>query len=138
MLSKIEFNFRRIGEDELAIADEFQDKLRRTYGAFADNFDNDDPEYVNLLEELRKRFEKMDIEEMTSADMATSIKELDRLRSKMEELNRRNNILAKKYDGDEKFARAHKRALRTPPPLTESQTALFSVLSSVKANATAP
>ena len=135
LLSKIEFNFRRIGEDELAIADEFQDKLRRTYGAFADNFDNDDPEYVNLLEELRKRFEKMDIEEMTSADMATSIKELDRLRSKMEELNRRNNILAKKYDGDEKFARAHKRALRTPPPLTESQTALFSVLSSVKANA---
>ena len=135
LLSKIEFNFRRIGEDELAIADEFQDKLRSTYGAFADNFDNDDPEYVNLLEELRKRFEKMDIEEMTSADMATSIKELDRLRSEIEEINRENNSLAKKYGGDEKFARAHKRALRTPPPLTESKTALFSVLSSVKANA---
>ena len=35
LLSQIEFNFRRIGTDELAIADEFQDKLRRTYGSFA-------------------------------------------------------------------------------------------------------
>lgn len=132
LLSQIEFNFRRIGTDELAIADEFQDKLRRTYGSFAGNIDNDDPEYVNLLDELRRKFEKLDIEEMTSADMVSSMEELDDLRHKMDELNRRDAQLAKKYGGDVKFARAHKRAMRTPPPLTTSPTVLFSILDRVK------
>lgn len=135
LLSQIEFNFRRIGASELEIADEFEDKLRRTYGSYARNFDNEDPEYVNLLEELRSRFEKENIEEMTSADMIESIQELDRLRAKMDELNRRDAALAKKYGGDEKFARAHKRALRTPPPLTTSDTQLFGILSFVKRQA---
>lgn len=133
LLSQIEFNFRRIATDELAIADEFQDKLRRTYGSFAGNIDQDDPEYVNLLDALRKKFAKLDIEEMTSTEMVTSMEELDELRQQMDELNRRNAALAKKYGGDEKFVRAHKRAMRTPPPLTTSPVLLFQVLSRVKA-----
>ena len=135
LLSQIEFNFRRIGTDELSVADEFQDKLRRTFGSFAGNIDNEDPEYVNLLELLRKKFEKLDIEEMTSADMVSSMEELDDLRRKMDELNRRDAQLAKKYGGDAKFARAHKKALRTPPPLTTSPTVLFSILDRVKGQA---
>lgn len=133
LLSQIEFNFRRVGTDELAIADEFQDKLRRTYGSFAGNIDQGDPEYVNLLDELKKKFEKLDIEEMTSADMVTSMEELDDLRHRMDELNRRDAQLAKKYGGDEKFVRAHKRAMRTPPPLTTSPVLLFHILDRVKA-----
>ena len=135
LLSKMEFRFRNIGSEELEVADEFQNKLKRTYESFAHNFDAKDPEYVNLLEELRSRFEKVNIEEMTSADMAESVKELDSLRGKMEDLNRRNAALAKKYGGDEKFARAHKQAMRTPPPLTTSPTTMFSILSSVKQGA---
>ena len=104
LLSKMEFHFRNIGSEELELADEFQDKLKRTYESFARNFDVKDPEYVNLLEELRSRFEKVNIEEMASADMVESTKELDSLRAKMNDLNRRNAALAKKYDGDEKFA----------------------------------
>ena len=132
MLSQIEFKFRHINTDELEIADAFQDKLRRTYGAFAGNIDNGDPEYVNLLETLCKKFEKLDIEEMTSAEMIASTRELDELRRKVEELNRKDVQLAKKYNGDVKFARAHKKALRTPPPLTTKQTVLFCVLDRVK------
>lgn len=135
LLSKMEFRFRNIGSEELEVADEFQNKLKRTYESFAHNFDAKDPEYVNLLEELRSRFEKVNIEEMTSADMAESVKELDSLRGKMEDLNRRNAALAKKYSGDEKFARAHKQAMRTPPPLTTSPTTMYSILSSVKQGA---
>lgn len=135
LLSKMEFRFRNIGSEELEVADEFQNKLKRTYESFAHNFDAKDPEYVNLLEELRSRFEKVNIEEMTSADMAESVKELDSLRGKMEDLNRRNAALAKKYGGDEKFARAHKQAMRTPPPLTTSPTTMYSILSSVKQGA---
>ncbi len=132
MLSQIEFNFRRIGTEELTIADEFQDKLKRTYKSFASNIDQGDPEYVNLLDELRKRFKKLDIEEMTSADMTASIEELDDLRRRVDELNRRDAQLAKKYGGDEKFVRAHKRALRTPPPLVSSPALLFRILDRVK------
>lgn len=132
LLDKIEFNFRKIGTEELAIADEFQDKLRRTYQAFANNFDIKDPEYVNLLEALKKKFEKVDIEEMTSEDMMASIEELDSLREKVDDINRRNIMLLNKYDGDEKYVRAHKRVLRTPPPLTTSPSVLFSILSPLK------
>ncbi len=135
LLSQVEFNFRRIGTDELSVADEFQDKLCRTYGSFASNIDPGDPEYVNLLEELRKKFEKLDIEEMTSADMKVSMEELDDLRRRMDELNRRDAALAKKYGGDAKFVRAHKRAMRTPPPLTTSPLHLFHILDRVKGEA---
>ena len=132
LLDQMEFNFRRIGTDELEIADEFQDKLKRTYEAFSRNIDPQDPEYVNLLEELRKRFQKLDIEEMTGAEMSENISELDKLRDRINNLNRQDQALAKKYDGDEKYVRTHKRALRTPPPLTESQPVLHSILSILK------
>lgn len=132
LLSQMEFNFRQIGTSELEIADEFQDKLRRTYEAFSRNIDPQDPEYVNLLDELRKKFEKVDIEEMTSSQMSGSIKELNELLEKMDALNRKDQALAKKYGGDEKYARLHKKAFRTPPPLTDSQPVLHSVLSSLK------
>lgn len=135
LLSQITFVFRNLGSGELSMADEFTDKLKRTYGSFAGNIDNGDPEYVNLLEELRKKFEKVDIEEMTSAEMVTSMEELDDLRRRMDELNRGDAALAKKYDGDEKFVRAHKRVLRTPPPLTTSPIALFHILDRVKEQA---
>ena len=72
---------------------------------------------------------------MTSAEMVTSMEELDDLRRRMDELNRGDAALAKKYDGDEKFVRAHKRVLRTPPPLTTSPIALFHILDRVKEQA---
>lgn len=133
LLSQMEFTFKRIGTEELEIADEFQDKLRKTYGSFANNIDAEDPEYINLLDELRKRFEKVDIEEMTNADMVESIEELDKLRAKIDEINRKNQTLAAKYDGDEKYVRVHKRVLRTPPPMTNSPIILFNVLRALKA-----
>lgn len=135
LLEQIEFKFRRIGAEELKIADEFTSKLKRTYRSFARNIDQDDPEYVNLLDELRRKFAKLDIEEMTSAEMAEAMEELDDLGRRADELNRRDAALAKKYGGDEKFVRAHKRALRTPPPITESPISLFHILDRVKEQA---
>ena len=132
LLDQIEFSFRNVGESELAVADEFSDRLRKTYAAFAANRDPHDPEYVNLLDELKKKLSKKDIEDMTTDDMVASIDELKSLKKRMDELNRRDEQLAKKYDGDTKFMRVHKKALRTPPPLTTSPAKLFVVLSRVK------
>ena len=69
---------------------------------------------------------------MTTDDMVASIDELKSLKKRMDELNRRDEQLAKKYGGDTKFMRVHKKALRTPPPLTTSPAKLFVVLSRVK------
>lgn len=132
LLQNMRFTFRNVGEEELAIADEFDDKLRKTYEAFAHTMDPKDPEYVNLLEELKKKFRDRNIEEMTSADMVKSIDELDDIRARVEALNRRDAALAKKYNGDQKYVRIHKTALRTPPPITESPSVLNTVLTSVK------
>jgi type I restriction enzyme R subunit len=133
LLDQIEFSFRNVGENELAVADEFTGRLRKTYAAFASNRDPKDPEYVSLLDKLREKFSQMDIEEMTTDDMVASIEELKRLKAEMDELNRRNEQLAKKYGGDMKFMRVHKKAMRTPPPLTTSPAKLFTILSKVKA-----
>ncbi|WP_206214773.1 hypothetical protein [Adlercreutzia sp. ZJ176] len=84
------------------------------------------------MEELRSRFKKLNIEEMGSADIAKSIEELDCMRARVDELNRENAALVKKYDGDEKYARAHKRAMRTPPPLTTSPSKMSAILKRVK------
>lgn len=132
LLSQVEFNFRKLGKEELHIGDEYQDKLKRTYEAFTNNIDPHDPEYVNLLEKLREKFRRVDIEEMSSADIQDGIEELDRMREQIDALNRENANLVKKYDGDEKYARAHKQAMRTPPPLTTSPAEMFSILRRVK------
>ncbi|MBQ9067675.1 MAG: hypothetical protein IJ131_01245, partial [Eggerthellaceae bacterium] len=135
LLSQIEFSFRNVGSEELVVADEFQQKLRRTYEAFGATLDPDDPEYVNLLDELRRRFADRNIEEMTTDELRQAIVDLDRLRAAVEEHNRKDMLQAKKYGGDAKFLRVHKRTLRTPPPLTSSPTQLFDVLSQVKHDA---
>lgn len=132
LLDQIEFSFKNVGESELAVADEFSDRLRKTYAAFAANRDPHDPEYVSLLDELKRKLAKRDIEDMTTDDMVASIEELKSLKRRMDELNRRDEQLAKKYGGDAKFMRVHKKALRTPPPLTTSPSKLFVVLSRVK------
>lgn len=132
LLYQVEFNFRKLGNEELHIGDEYQDKLKRTYEAFANNIDPYDPEYVNLLEKLREKFKRVDIEEMSSADIQDGIEELDRIRKQIDALNRENANLVKKYDGDEKYARAHKQAMRTPPPLTMSPAEMLSILRRVK------
>lgn len=132
LLDQIEFHFKNVGESEMKVADEFESDLRSTYRSAAANRDPKDPEYVNLVDELRKKFEKMDIEEMTADEMVVKIDELKSLKKRIDELNRRDEQLAKKYGGDAKYMRVHKKAMRTPPPLTKSPGQLFSMLAHVK------
>ncbi len=131
-LANVEFKFKRIGKSELKIADEFQGKLRSTCEAFDRNLDKKDPEYVKLMDELRKKFKSANIEEFTADEMTTYIHALDEFRKKIDDINARNENLRMKYSGDEKFLRVHKTMLRTPPPLTKTQSELFSVLANVK------
>jgi type I restriction enzyme R subunit len=85
--------------------------LRQTREALAGNFDKKDPEFITLYEELKRLFDKKNLDEVTQEDMKRNIGELRKIHDKVAELNRRNELLRGKYRGDPKYARVHKRVL---------------------------
>ncbi len=110
-LENIIFMFRKVSEEELVIADKLKDSLRKTREALGGNFDPRDPEFVSLYDELKRLFEKKNLGESTQEEMNENIHSLDRLFEKVNELNRKNNLLKAKYENDAKYARMHKRIL---------------------------
>ena len=66
-LDQISFQFRKIKEEELVIADAFRTSLEKARREIVDRcLDPKDPEYVALLDELKRIFKKKNIEELTS------------------------------------------------------------------------
>ena len=105
----VEFSFKKISEQELGIEVEFLKVRRETCREFDINADKKDPEYIALLEELRRILEQRNIEEMTALQMQAQQHDFDALRKKIHNLNAENNRLTAKYFGDKKFMRIHKR-----------------------------
>lgn len=134
-LDQISFQFRKIGEEELVIADKFRDTLEKTRREIVDRcLDPKDPEYITLLDELKRIFKKKNIEELTSDEMKDLMGELDSLRSRAQQRNRADRMLANRYNGDTKFMRTHKRIMETPPPIADAMT-VHKILMKVKTHA---
>ena len=134
-LDEIDFQFRKIGEEELVIADAFRTALEKTRREVVDRcLDPKDPEYITLLDELKRIFKKKNIEELTSSEMTDLMGELDSLRKRAEKHNHRDALLAAKYGGDAKFMRTHKRIMASPPPIADDIT-VHRILMSVKEQA---
>ena len=131
-LDQINFTFLKIGEEELTIADKWQETAEKTRKAFLRNLDPKDPEYISLYEELKRVMSKKNIEELTADDMQKSIKELEDLKKKMDQKNQKDQTLCNKYNGDPKFMRIHKRLKENPPPIIPSDTLLQQVLLNIK------
>jgi type I restriction enzyme R subunit len=110
-LENVIFMFRKISEGELIIADQLKDTLRKTREALGGNFDKNDPEFVTLYDELKRLFDKKNLDEITQDDMKNNIGSLQQIFDKVTELNRKNNLLKAKYENDTKYARMHKRIL---------------------------
>jgi len=130
-LDEIDFQFKKVSESELVIADKFRDRLERTRREMQHNLDPKDPEYVTLLEELQRLLSKKNIEELTADEMTANITELDRIRKVANQRNLADQMLAAKYENDPKFMRTHKRLKETPPPLA-SDPVLHKILLSLK------
>ena len=134
-LDQIDFQFRKIGEEELVIADAFRSSLEKTRREVVDRcLDPKDPEYITLLDELKRIFKKKNIEELTSDEMTDLMNELDNLRKRAEKHNHKDALLAAKYGGDVKFMRTHKRIMGNPPPIADDIT-VHRILMSVKEQA---
>jgi len=130
-LDQIDFHFRKISEDELIIADQFQDILEKTRRELERSLDPKDPEYISLLEELKRIFKKKNIEELVADEMKQNIQNLEHIRKAAAQQNLRDQMLCTKYGNDAKYMRAHKRLKATPPPIG-GDPIIFGILMSVK------
>lgn len=130
-LDEIDFQFKKVSESELVIADKFRDSLERTRREMQRNLDPKDLEYVTLLEELQRLLSKKHIEELTAEEMKSNIEELDRIRKIAEQRNLVDQMLTSKYENDPKFMRTHKRLKETHPPIA-SDMVLHKMLLSLK------
>lgn len=108
-LENVLFMFRKVSEEEMVIADQLKDMLRKTREALGGNFDQNDPEFVTLYDELKRLFDKKNLDEITQDEMKHNIGSLNLIYDKVTELNRKNNLLKAKYENDAKYARMHKR-----------------------------
>ena len=126
-LENVLFMFRKISEEEMIIADQLKDMLRKTREAMGNNFDQKDPEFTSLYEELKRLFDKKNLDEISQDEMKENIGFLQKIFDRVTELNRKNNLLKAKYENDAKYARIHKRILEKGT-VTKKESAIYETL----------
>ncbi|QIL91941.1 type I restriction endonuclease subunit R [Microbulbifer sp. SH-1] len=137
-LEDVIFKFIKVGEEELVLADKLKNTLRQTREALAGNFDQQDPKFVTLKEELERLFKKKNLSEVTQDEMVANIDALNKIHERVKELNRQNNQLRQKYHGDVKYTRIHKRLQERQhgdKDISESERRIFTALTGVKQDA---
>ncbi|WP_260249155.1 type I restriction endonuclease subunit R, partial [Neisseria meningitidis] len=72
-LEDVYFQFVKIGEAELKLADDLKDIMRKVREGLAGNFDQEDPEYISLREELERIFKKKNLAEVGQEEMQANI-----------------------------------------------------------------
>lgn len=133
-LEDVIFTFRKVSEEEMVIADKLKNTLKKTREAMGGNFDKWDPQFIALYDELKRLFDKKNLDEITQEEMNANIQSLEKIYEQITELNRRNNLLKVKYDNDEKYARLHKRILETKR-VNARESIIFEALSDIKQQA---
>lgn len=109
-LSELEFEFKKGMSEELRIiVNDIRERCEKVQAEFETNFDRNEEKYVILADEFRAYFRKKGFVPQNTQDAKESIDYMDNVMKKIREINRRNNLLKKKYKGDERFVRIHKR-----------------------------
>lgn len=115
-LATIEFKFHKKSSGELVINDNIKNELQFKKRALSDemgeNIDPDDEEYVSLLDEIKKYFKEKGFEPANMAEAKEDIGFMGEMMKRIREINKRNAVLQKKYHGDAKYVRVHKRIMR--------------------------
>lgn len=111
-MQDITFRFQKLTDEEMKIVSggaELDQKWRRTVQEFTTNIDQEDPVYISLREAFVQRFKEHGFVVNTMDEYEQYSKELDEVLKKLEDIQRINSALLKKYNGDTKFVRVHKR-----------------------------
>jgi len=133
-LEDVIFKFAKISEEELVLADKLKNTLRQTREALAGNFDQQDPKFITLKEELERLFKKKNLSEVTQDEMNLNIDALKKIYARVKKLNRQNSQLRQKYLGDAKYTRIHKRLMERGN-ISDAERKIFEALTGVKKNA---
>ena len=109
-LSELEFEFKKgLSEELRIIVNDIRERCERVQQEFEANFDTREEKYVVLADEFREYFRKKGFVPQSTEEAKASIQYMDEVMKKIREINRRNNMLKRKYKGDERFVRIHKR-----------------------------
>lgn len=145
-MEDITFNFSKVSEEELKLVggkDAVTEKYRKTVRAFTDNIDPEDPEYITLQKAFLLRFKEHGFEPKSISEIEEQGKELEEILQKLNELQKKNSALLRKYNGDAKFARVHKRireenftrkATNRQPIVSDYDMSIMKVLLSIKSD----
>lgn len=133
-MEDILFKFVKVSEEELVIADDLKNILRKAREEMANNFDPKDPFFISLREELERLFKEKNLDEITQEEMKANISSLTKIHEKIKELNRQNELLKAKYQYDPKYARIHKRLMETNK-FTKQELKLYEALLAIKEKA---
>jgi type I restriction enzyme R subunit len=133
-LEDVVFMFSKVGEEELVLADELKNTLRKTREALASNFDQKDPKFVTLREEIERLFKAKKLSEVDQETMNANIGSLNKIHEQIKKLNRENDQLRAKYGNDRKYVRVHKRLVERGG-LSESERRIHQALTGVKSAA---
>jgi type I restriction enzyme R subunit len=128
-LEDVVFMFRKDGEEELRMG-EMKGRIRQVREALERNIDEKDPEFLLLIEELRRILNKGNISENVVSDIDGDLVDLESLLQRAKELNHRNALLAAKYGGDPKYARIHKAIKSETDQLSDLQ--IFDLLDKLR------
>lgn len=137
-LSELEFEFKKgISEELRIIVNDIRERCEKVQAEFEANFDKAEDKYVILAEEFREYFRKKGFVPQNTQEAKESIDYMDSVMKKIREINRRNNILKKKYQGDERFVRIHKRIeeeneKREKPLISKTEYEIAESLSKMK------
>ena len=143
-MREITFDFSKIGEEELRMISggaALNEKLQRTVQQLGENIDPEDPEYITLREAFHQRFQEHGFAPASMEEYDAHMRAMDEILEKLAELQRKNNALLRKYHGDKKFARVHKRlreennrrkAEGKPVILSEYDDQIVRVLTAIK------
>lgn len=130
-LEDVLFMFKKVGERELVLADDLKDLLKKTREALGGSFDPKDPEWISLYEELKRLFDNKNLSEVTREEMERNMSSLTEIHEKIKELNRKNDLLRDKYQGDTKYARIQKRLVEAGKP-SKLKTVIIEALQHIK------
>lgn len=132
-LNSVLFAFKRKGKpEELKIADEMFERIKRAKRALGGCFDRKAAEWANLNDELHRIFGEKGFKEMDIATLEAHRAEMDELESRLKTLQHEEQMILMKYDHDAKYARLHRYLMRNYSELNEYQQSLVEALNKVK------
>lgn len=131
-MATISFSFHKVGEEELRmVGEDYESVFHAVVREFNNNFDQADEEYITLAQAFKAYFKKRGLEPHDVAEARESIGYMKDVMERIREINRRNANLRQMYDGDEKFARVHKRTVEKGL-ISKRETEVCRVLSKLK------